>query len=1503
MKTIAKKIAKILLWVFTSIVALIVLICTLLMVPAVQTYVAQKAAGFLSDKLQAEVSIGKLRIDFNLNIQIENLRLNDLHGNNLISAKKGSLSFPSFNTGKANVEIRNIILDEADVILRRYESDTALNLQFFIEFVRPKEKKKTSTIIDLQKVQLKNSRFQFRNDASAGNDVEGAWNYSNMIINDINLKLDQLLIIGDSLNFHIDQLSARERSGFHVDDLSGHLIVCRKGIHCLGATILTGNKSELELDFRFDYTDFSDFQDFINKVSFNTELHRGRLNMADLMYFVPSFKGMNNTVNIAATVKGPISDFKIRNLDLSYGQGTEIKGNIDLKGLPVINETFIDFNIDNLKSNIIDVASFSLPKDKKIPVPNILKKIKWVETRGHFLGLYNNFFADATFATAIGNASCELMLNMQSNPISYDGKLQTNALALGDLLNFQDIGNISMKGGIVGKGVTIEDFDFQLKSTISNITFRNNTVKDIQISGDFLSKQFDGQISCNDEDFSLDFNGLIDFNQEEPNYNFEATVRSINLSNFQLFRPDSNVIVSAYINMDITGKDIDHFRGYLIMDSIVYSENDIPYFFPGFSLNIDQDEYPRKNIHLSSDLLNVDISGRFTYVQAFAAVQKNLYSQLPNLIPLPKLLDSTQVAFDQQFDLSLKITKSIPLLDHFIPDIRIDKGLIVELSMDQSKKVSHISVEVPQLDIKKKQRLNNLLVVNQQSPQMFNLGITCDSYFTKLTDTIPDLQKFDFQAALDNNVIDFLATAIGNESNKINDMLIEGSVTFLDMKKLEMEIVLSNGSIVWNAETFLFDSSNYVYFSRDSIYIRNFGLHSQEGKSIAIQSRSMGENGNGIYFAFDKINLGLFNVFLNRYQISLEGVTTGKGGLIRNAYGYALGSDFEIDDFQFNSVSMGFFQGRTVWNNIEKKLFMRASVFETKDNLDNSLLVIKGNFDPKNKYIDLTGQIDSLNIKILEPYLKSFASKVEGFGTGEITFKGKISDPKLEGSVVLKQGILGIDFLKTDYFIEKGTVNFVDTGFIFNNISFQDEYNGRGTVEGVVTHRRLKDFGVDLKINASNLSVLNTTLKDNNLFYGRAFATGSASISGKVSDLLSINADVTTNPLTDITLSLDWSTTATESNFITFVSFESKKEKDSILIEERKSSAMVVNLKITATPDATVRVLLDPTIGGTIIGKGNGTIELILDQYNDFSMYGRYTISSGEFNLAWGGVLTRTFKLENGGVISWNGDPTQGIMSVRAIQATKVSISNLFENEEETMRRRPISVNNILSLNGRLLNPDFSFTFTLPDADEITKAQVYGMIDTTNREEMIRQMVNVLLLGMFEDPNSTGGNAINSGLGYSFSELVSSQINKLVSSITQDIDVRVVYRPGESAAENEYSVDVGGSFLNDKLIISTSFGVYGQQDANAQDRFLGDVIAEYKLVPDGSLRVKAFNVTNPQDVLSSTYGSTYSQGMGLSYLKDFDKFKDLFTRKSRKKKKISVKQPITLPEEKLDTSK
>jgi hypothetical protein len=291
-----------------------------------------------------------------------------------------------------------------------------------------------------------------------------------------------------------------------------------------------------------------------------------------------------------------------------------------------------------------------------------------------------------------------------------------------------------------------------------------------------------------------------------------------------------------------------------------------------------------------------------------------------------------------------------------------------------------------------------------------------------------------------------------------------------------------------------------------------------------------------------------------------------------------------------------------------------------------------------------------------------------------------------------------------------------------------------------------------------------------------------------------------------------------------------------------------------------------------------------LDENDKFTIFGKYTIANGDFNLAYADVVTRTFKLENGSTIAWNGDPFGGILNIRAIHTAKVNISNIVGKEMESSTFSPnIPVNNIIRLSGNILKPDFVFTFNLPEVNEKTRYLVYDKVDTTNREEMIKQMVNILFLGQFQSSENAAGTGSlgNNLLSHSISELVSHQLNRVVSGLIPNLDVHINYNQGGVEGEKrEYGVDLGSSFFNNKLTVRTSFGLVEANTANVDNQFLGDVQAEYKL--SEAWKLKGFNVTNQQDL--QLYNAKYSQGIGLSYSTDFDRFKDLFVRKKRKTK-------------------
>ena len=108
-----------------------------------------------------------------------------------------------------------------------------------------------------------------------------------------------------------------------------------------------------------------------------------------------------------------------------------------------------------------------------------------------------------------------------------------------------------------------------------------------------------------------------------------------------------------------------------------------------------------------------------------------------------------------------------------------------------------------------------------------------------------------------------------------------------------------------------------------------------------------------------------------------------------------------------------------------------------------------------------------------------------------------------------------------------------------------------------------------------------------------------------------------------------------------------------------------------------------------------------------------------------------------------------------------------------------------------------------------------------------------------------------------------------------DIDNDIV------SGDNTFEFGVSKGFLDDRLILSGSFGVesYGEEevDENGQvhtGQLIGDLNLEYLLNESGTFRVNIFNESNDHTVIQEGGQGDFTQGAGLSYQEDFESFQD-----------------------------
>jgi len=290
-----------------------------------------------------------------------------------------------------------------------------------------------------------------------------------------------------------------------------------------------------------------------------------------------------------------------------------------------------------------------------------------------------------------------------------------------------------------------------------------------------------------------------------------------------------------------------------------------------------------------------------------------------------------------------------------------------------------------------------------------------------------------------------------------------------------------------------------------------------------------------------------------------------------------------------------------------------------------------------------------------------------------------------------------------------------------------------------------------------------------------------------------------------------------------------------------------------------------------------------LNKKGDFKISGDYIIEDGDYTFTLVNFLNKTFSVENGGKIMFSGNIKDADIELKAnYLRLKTSLSPILGDDEKYIER--ISVQPQLNLSGKLFNPLVGFDIYLPDANEEIRSNLRNAIST--QEELNRQVFSLLLMGGFISISSLSSVITTTGtsaMAATTFEMVSNQLSNMLSKLSKEVNIGFVIRPGYNAiSPQEAQLALSTQVLNDKVVLNGNFDVRGTASTvtNNTNQLSGDFDAEIKLTQ--KLRFKVFNRYND----SYAGISPYTQGVGIFYKQDFNKFSDLF----RKKVKSDIKK-------------
>ncbi len=1451
--------------------------------PAVQTWAARLSASYLSKKTNATIKIQKIRLGFRLQLVLEGVEVTDLYNHQLLSVGRMDVvpsTFHLFNS----VKIKYLSLDKPIFNIVRYQDEPDFNYQFLVDAFSGSPAKESATgrnyPIEVSNIMLNDGLFSYVIEGSDTVPVR-EMDYNRLIVSDINLFAKNFQIRGDSISATIDALSALERSGLRISNMSTDLTVKSQFVNARNLQIKV-DETALDLDLRMYFNGIGSFDYFIDSVRLEAMIRPSQLQMAELGYFSEILFDMPNSISFQGRAEGTVADFRAQGFFLTFGSATSLEADLTMRGLPDIYTTNLDATFRNLTTSVQDIESFRIPmKDGRIPLPDQLKGMGNLNIRGMFSGTYSDFISRMGINADLGYLAADMV--MRTNPItkktSYLANFSTKQFALGDLISEAGIpGKTTMSMRLEGSGLTLAEAQFKVSGQISAMEMPGVVFSGIELTGKFEEMNLSADAMFNDPKLTFEFSGSADFSADKSLFAVDLNLRNADIVSMGLTTSDSIFDISTQLNGQFTLTGEQDFIGLLTFaDSrVVNSKGSLD--IKSIQISVVEDPFLERKLLVQSDILQLEAGGKFLFSQLGASMSKFLETYFRHEV----LNTNAENLSEQDFYYNLRIKDLSGVSRLFVPQLAMSRNASFTGVYMSATNIWQSTFFADSLTFSSITLLKPHAVISGSMDKMsINLRLQELELYRSSDPETPSLGLENARLHIDaqGDSLDIHLNWL-NAGQQINKGSINALLTAPDPSTAQFRVKASdifvNDTLLW------FDKEGAIVLDSKKSYINNFGIHLGTSK-LLINGMLPRSETDTLSLSFSEWELSNLNFLLAPYGISTAGRVNGDLILANLENNPAFFSNLNILKLELNNEKLGDARLMSTWSGIENNIYVNAQIIHRGNIGSGRIFHLRGFYYPARNEdnISLNLQLENFRLRLLNTFLKGYVSEIEGFATGNIDIGGSLSRPELKGHIGLYRTSFLIDYLNVRYSLQHQFP--IEPGrIILNDLILIDTANNRAAANGVITHNHLSNFFLDVRLRPENLIALNTGPVQNNLFYGTAVVSGEVLIRGPF-DNVDMFIRVISQRGTSMVIPIDLTTSVGTNDYISFV----KQFNTNVISDDPSRQRAVattnfgINLETVITPDASLRIFM-PYNTGTLDARGNGNLSMGVNAAGEFTLNGEYLLQSGQFNFTYENIIKRRFDLIEGGRIAWAGDPFDATIDAKGVYKVKASMAGLGLDTTQSLSNR-VNVDCIIHLSNNLFNPDIRFGFRFPNLDSQIEQSIFTVIDTTNDALMTQQMISLLVLGSFASSSGIDNFSIsNSSL-----DVLSGQLSSWLSQISKDFDIGLYYRPGDQLSSDELEVALSTQLFNERVTIDGNFGMVNNRDATQNaSNIVGDVDINVKLTRDGRLRLRGYNHSNVNNWISSNAFdrySPYTQGVGLSYRQEFDRFSELFRRKRNPK--------------------
>ncbi len=1473
-------------------VVLPILLFLLLHIAPIQNAVVDQAVKIAADHLGTRVSIGRIDVGIFCKMRVREFYVEDF--------QQDTLLYVDYLDGYLNPFGHGLSFTRAEMRgARLYLKETpegVMNIKQVIDKLsNPNKKKKnpfrlTISRATIRDMHLKIERLKHRN-------PEYGVDYGDMDISHMHGFINEFQMVGPEISTDIETFSAHERSGFNLDHLSGKFFLAGGLIDFRDAVMATANSYISLPMLHLEGGSWQKYSDFIHNVELEAEVENSLVSSDDVGYFAPRLRDWGIRISdLKGHFKGTVNKFNVELNNIRLNDSTRLTAKGTITGLPDIRDTRFNLDINRL-STTIPAANVLAESITRKPLPqnlvHMLENAGTVDIQGRFNGSFTEFKTRLELSSAIGGLQGDLTMNPQPEGLhQINGQVTALDVSLGDLLHKKNLlGTTSFEAridGQVGKDALLANID----ARVSHLEFKQYRYDSLQFNGRVKNRQFNGIITARDRNFNMDLIGLLDYNREVPRYDFVMHLHHADLRAVNINRRDSLSQISSSITARGSGRSLDDINGRILLANTTYRYNQKTLTADSVLIrgrNSDHNKY----VELESDFADATFRSKVSYKTIFEYLKRSIRKYAPLLDRRPEDLQpyaSADSIPNEDSMLDVEIKDIDPVADAIAPGLKVAPESSLRLRFNPA-------INRLQFNAKSNYIENDKFTILRMNMRASNRGDSLSVYssfedlFAGKALHLPNLTinggakngNLQVQSSM-NNKERKISARFGARASLIpaSDSIpaaidIHLLPTHFTMDKMSWQ-VYAHGIRIDTARTRI---SNLYVMNRDQDLWLDGIISRHQSDSLVMKLRNF--------------ELAPFSEIINLMGYHISGETNGQAvvkGLLGGGGG--LSADIRVDSMKVNEMEVPPLRLSSRWDFMENRASM---VVQNRINRDT---LVRGTYQPDLMRYYARATIDSLNMGALDPILSGVISSTEGTAKVDLELMGQRREADLSGKITVSDLKTTVDYTQVTYHMPHGVVDVKGNRFSSKKVPIYDSEKNQGLLDFGLDLRHLSNISYDLRVLPQKMIVLNTTEHDNDYFYGKIYASGTARITGHKGSV-DMNINATSDGKSKFYMPLTSKSNISNANFVKFkapvlidtVDHIQRKRQALERRRTKKESAanrMNINMTLNVRPNVEVELTL---MENTLKGRGEGTFNIQINpSMKIFNMYGDYEISDGSFNLSLRNLLTRKFIVNPGSTIRWTGSPMKADMDIEAIYKLKASLQPLLgDNSDRQAGDRSVPVECIINLQNWLTQPDITFDVHVPGADPETQALIQTQMNTPEMKN--KQFLYLLLFKSFMAENNTSsqenlGNSVSYNTGLEF---LTNQLNSWLSSTGYDIFIN--YRSKNEMANDEVDFGLSKSLINNRLLVEVE-GNYLLDNKNAVNKsmsnFMGEAYITYLIDRAGTFKLKAF--TQTIDRFDENQG-LQETGIGLYFKEDFNNFKDFrrrikerFTNKKRKEARL-----------------